>query len=324
MNTNRYKSVLRSDLEVPGEVDQRFEDTLVSLGARQPQTATRRKLPLLRPAKRIVLIAAVIAIMAAMAVASSPEFRDSIWQEGRFGENEQGNVVLTGFGYLPLRDELRDYIFELNGGKSVPFVGMIDGVIANDPFIDHELVFPSLKESADFIGVNLAYSPLISEPRLLNDLTHYDFSEAVLWELLSGQPGVKLILTPEGNFGHMSATIRISANSYLGDEEAIVSLTAIFRVIADYDLLEASNPMFRDQRFREITWPVNSEHTIYTSPENGVTAMIRCTPINDELSNKTAWFTVNEVMYTVGVASHSEARALEILYEVIDSLEWMY
>ena len=324
MNTNRYKNVLRSDRELPGEVDQRIEDTLVSLSARQPHTATKRKLTLLRPAKRIVLIAAVVAIMAATAVALSPEFRDSIRQVGCFGENEQGNVVLTEFGYLPLKDELREYIFELNGGERMPFHGHNDGVMVDDPIIDHELVFPSLKESADFIGANLAYSPLVSEPYLVKDLTHYDYCAAGLPELLSREPGVNLILTPGGSFfGHMSATVRISASSYFGDEEAIVSLTAVFRVVDDYDLL-GEHSDFMDQRFREITWPVNSEHIIYTSVVNGITAMIRCTPVTDELSSMSAWFTVNEVMYTVAVITHGETRVLEILQEVIDSLEWMY
>jgi len=77
------------------------------------------------------------------------------------------------------------------------------------------------------------------------------------------------------------------------------------------------------QAFNEVTWPVNSDYHIYTNPQSGIAAMIRDGSPLKELTYKTASFTINDVMYTVIVMTHDEMRALEIVHEVIDTLEWM-
>ena len=95
-----------------------------------------------------------------------------------------------------------------------------------------ELVLPSYKESADFFGVELAYSPLMAEQYLVSCLsTHEEINEAGFWGILSREPGVMSIIWPSELFGYKGAIVQISTNSYFGDEEAIVSITASFRVI---------------------------------------------------------------------------------------------
>ena len=88
MDAKKLKQVLSSDLEIPAEVNRRFSETLVSLGAKPIQTithpsppqTTRQENPTkLRLVRRAMLIAAVVFALSATAIAASSELREMVF-----------------------------------------------------------------------------------------------------------------------------------------------------------------------------------------------------------------------------------------------------
>ena len=70
MKTKRLKNILNSDLNIPGEVEQRFSDTLVLLGADHTQTVTKPTVNL-HLVRRIILVAIIILTITTTAFAAA-------------------------------------------------------------------------------------------------------------------------------------------------------------------------------------------------------------------------------------------------------------
>ena len=103
MSTKEIKKVLRSDLEIPIEVESRISDTLVSLGADPIQAAVINKPRRMRPVRRTLLVAAVLVfVLSATALAASPELREAIFGVGVrdmvINDGESTMTVITGEG----------------------------------------------------------------------------------------------------------------------------------------------------------------------------------------------------------------------------------
>jgi len=264
-----------------------------------------------RPIRRAILIAATIAILTTTAFAVSPGLREAFLNTGRVFPSDDGITVETViWERLPISETLRLYL-ETHDCEQEVFYGLDGSESVAITMYYCTQGFESYSEVAGFFGIDILHSPLLTE-----SITRSYRNEVAKIGASMSYYG----LNPE-----QSIHVNVNSEYLYGDYESnIITLSADFN-LWDQSVIQDGEWNPKEQPSILHYQPDAVNHETYTSPVNGIEAVIGIININNSaFSRAIAVFTVSNIQYSVmaGLFSsdYSTAQTIDVLKEIIDSM----